>query len=94
MKKINRSDLVDMIAERAHLTKRDARSALDACFESIIETLLNGEEVNVTNFGVFVMKKRQKRAGTHPKKHTPLTIEESNMISFKPAKELKEKMNK
>ena len=83
MKKVNKSDLVEMVAEQAHLSKRDARLALDSCFDLIIEALLNGEEVNITNFGVFQPKMRKSRAGTHPKKHTPLTIEETRSISFR-----------
>ena len=91
--KINKSDLVEMVAEQAHLSKRDARLALDSCFDLIIEALLRGEEVNITNFGVFQPKVRKSREGTHPKKHTPLTIEETKSISFRVAKDLKEKIN-
>lgn len=94
MKKVNKSDLVEMVAEKAHLSKRDARLALDSCFDLIIESLLRGEEVNITNFGVFEPKVRKSREGTHPKKHTPLLIEESKSVSFRLAKELKEKINK
>ena len=94
MKKVNKSDLIDKVAEKAHLSKRDAKAALDTCFDLIVEALLKGEEVNITNFGVFQPKVRKSREGTHPKKHTPLTIEEAKVISFRTAKELKEKINK
>ena len=93
MKKVNKSDLIDIVAERAHLSKRDAKAALDTCFDAIIEALLNGEEVNITNFGVFEPKVRKSREGTHPKKHTPLVIESARTISFRVAKELKGKIN-
>ena len=93
MKKVNKSDLVDLVAEQAHLSKKDARAALDSCFGLIIEALLRGEEVNITNFGVFEPKVRKTRKGTHPKKHTPLTIKEANTIAFRVAKELKGKIN-
>lgn len=93
MKKFNKSDLVDLVAEKAHLSKRDTRAALDTCFDLIIEALLKGEEVNIKNFGVFELKQRKSREGTHPKKHTPLLIEESKTISFRVAKELKGKIN-
>ena len=94
MRKLNKSDLVEMVAEKAHLSKREARLAIDTCCDLIIEALLRGEEVNITNFGVFQPKVRKSRAGTHPKKHTPLTIEETKSISFRVAKDLKEKINK
>ena len=94
MKKVKKSDLVELVAEKAHLSKRDARAALDLCFDLMIEALLKGEEVNITNFGTFQPKVRQSRKGTHPKKHTPLTIEETRTVSFKLAKDFKEKVNK
>ena len=94
MKKINKSELVDLVSEKAHLSKRDTRIAFDACLELIIDALLRGEEVNIKNFGVFELKQRKSREGTHPKKHTPLTIEESKTITFRVAKELKETINK
>ena len=93
MKKVNKSELVEIVAEKAHLSKRDARMALDVCFDEIIKALLAGEEVNISNFGVFQMKERKSREGTHPKKHTPLTIKAAKTISFRAAKELKEKAN-
>ena len=92
MKKVNKSDLIDLVAEKAHLSKRDAKAALDTCFDLIIEALLRGEEVNITNFGVFQTKERKSREGTHPKKHTPLIIEGSKVITFRVAKDLKEKV--
>ena len=94
MKKVNKSDLIDLVAEKAHLSKRDAKAALDTFFDLIIEAVLNGQEVNVTNFGVFEPKVRMSREGTHPKKHTPLTIEETKVVTFRMAKELKENLNK
>ena len=94
MEKINKSDLIEMVSEKAHLTKRDAKMAIDSCFDLIVKALLNGEEVNITNFGTFQPKVKKSREGTHPKKHTPLIIEETTTISFKPARDLKEKMNK
>ena len=94
MKKVNKSDLVDLVAEKVHLSKRDARAALDTCFDLIIEALLKGEEVNITNFGVFQPKMRKTREGTHPKNHTPLTIEATRTISFRVSKDLKGKINK
>ena len=94
MKKINKSDLVELVAEKAHLSKKDTRDALDICFDLIIESLLKGDEVNITNFGVFEPKVRKSREGTHPKKHTPLTIQQTKTVSFRVSKDLKEKINK
>ena len=68
MQKLNRKDLVEIVSEKAHLSKKDARIAIDIVFENIEQALLKGEEVNITNFGVFTPKKRQQRDGTDPKR--------------------------
>ena len=57
------------------------------------EALLKGQEVNITNFGVFTPKTRQSRDGTHPKKHTRITIKETRSVSFRLSKALKAKLN-
>ena len=94
MKKINRKDLVQVVADEAHLSKKEARLAIDLVFGLIEQSLLEGQEVNVTNFGVFTPKTRQQRDGTHPKKHTRITIKEKRSVSFRLSKQLKEKLNK
>lgn len=93
MKKLNKRDLVQIIADEGHLSKKDARIALDICFARMEEALLKGQEVNITNFGVFTPKTRQSRDGTHPKKHTRITIKETRSVSFRLSKALKAKLN-
>lgn len=93
MKKFNRRDLVQTVADEAHLSKKDARAALDICFGEIEKALLQGQEVNITNFGVFTPKTRQSRDGTHPKQHTRIKIAESRSVSFRLSKALKGKLN-
>lgn len=94
MNKLNKRDLIEMVAEKAHLSKKDAKDALDTAFDLMEASLLKGEEVNITNFGVFTPKVRASRDGTHPKKHTRITIREAKTISFRLSKGLKTKLNK
>lgn len=94
MEKLNKRDLVEKVAEVAHLSKKDARSAVDVCFDVMEKALLKGQEVNITNFGVFMPKQRKERDGTHPKEHTRIVIPGVKTITFKPSKELKGKLNK
>ena len=94
MKKFNKRHLVKLVAYQGHISKKDARLALDLCFDLIEKALLEGQEVNITNFGVFTPKKRQSRDGTHPKKHTRITIAESRSVSFRLSKALKAELNK
>ena len=93
MQKLNRKDLVEIVSEEAHLSKKDARNAIDLVFDNIERALLEGQEVNITNFGVFTPKKRQQRDGTDPKTHQRITIKETNSVVFRPCKYLKGKLN-
>lgn len=93
MKKLNRKDLVEIVSEEGHLSKKDARIAIDIVFDNIEDALLKGKEVNITNFGVFTPKKRQQRDGTDPKTHKRITIKETNSVVFRPCKYLKGKLN-
>ena len=94
MQKINRKDLVEVVAEEGHLSKKDSRVAIDLVFGLIEKSILEGQEVNVTNFGVFTPKTRQSRDGTHPKQHTRIKIAESRSVTFRLSKALKGKLNK
>ncbi len=93
MAKLNKRDLVELVAERGHLSKRDAKAAVDVTFDEILKCFLEGQEVNISNFGAFEVKDRKPREGTHPKHHTRLVIPGKRVISFRPAKALKDKLN-
>lgn len=94
MQKLNKRDLVEIVAEKGHLSKCDAKVAVDVVFNEMVKRFLKGEEVNISNFGAFEIKERKAREGTHPKKHTPLIIKGKKVVSFRAAKNLKEKINK
>ena len=91
---MNRTELVAAMADKAMLSKKDAENALDVCFDLMEKALLEGREVNITNFGAFSPKTRQEREGTDPKKHTRIVIKKSRAISFRVSKSLKAKLNK
>ena len=94
MSKLNKNEIIDLVAEQAHLSKVDAKAAVDATFELISDALLRGESVNIKNFCVFEPKTKSGRKGTHPKKHTELVIEPKNTVVVHLAKEFKAKLNK
>ena len=94
MQKINKKDLVEVVAEEGHLSKKDSRVAVDLVFDLMEKSLLSGQEVNVTNFGVFTPKTKQERDGTDPRSHKRIVIKKKNKIVFRPSKQLKGKLNK
>ena len=63
MKKINRKDIIDEVSERAHISKKDSENAIREFIEVIQEALLEGKEVNITNFGTFSPMVKKSREG-------------------------------
>ena len=63
---MNKSELVNAMAEKSGLSKKDAASALNALTEVITEALKAGEEIGLTGFGSFHVSKREAREGRNP----------------------------
>lgn len=93
MDKLNRRDLVELVAEQAHLSKKDAKAAIDVSIDLIQNALKKGQEVNITNFGVLTPKQRKSRDGTDPKSHNRITIKGKKTVQFRLAKSFKEELN-
>ena len=89
MKKINKNDLVEIIAEQGHLSKKDTKIAVDLFLELIEQNLIDGHEVNLTNFGTFKVKTYKSRTGTHPQNHTRLEIKARKSVVFHQSTHLK-----
>jgi len=90
---MHKSDLVDAIAEKSGLTKKDADKALQATLESIEETLCENENVSLMGFGTFEVRYRKERTGRNPATGEEMTIPASYAPAFRASKNLKEKVN-
>lgn len=90
---MNKAALIDAIAERAGVTKKDAASMLDATLDSITAALVAGDSVRLTGFGTFEIKARAARTGRNPRTKEAVQIPASKSPVFKPGKTLKETVN-
>ncbi|MFZ5697190.1 MAG: HU family DNA-binding protein [Pseudomonadota bacterium] len=90
---MNKSELVDRIAERADLSKADAGRALDAAIEAITGALKGGDQVALIGFGTFVVKDRAARTGRNPQTGKEIAISASKAPAFKAGKALKDALN-
>jgi integration host factor subunit beta len=90
---MTKADLVEDVARAAELTKKDAERLVEIVFESIIETLNNGEKIELRGFGSFRVRERGARRGRNPKTGDPVNIPAKRVPYFKPGKELKELIN-
>lgn len=91
---MNKVDLVELVAEKAHLTKKDAAVAVDAVFAGMEEALLKGDDVRVAGFGTVAVKDRKPREGVNPATGAKMTIPGARVLVLKTAKALKEKLQK
>lgn len=94
MEKLNKNEIIELVAESAHVSKVDAKKVIDSTFELISDALVRGQSVNIKNFCVFEPKTKSGRKGTHPKKHTAIVIKPKNTVTIHLAKEFKARLNK
>ena len=90
---MNKSDLIDVIADKADLSKAAAGRALDAVVEGITSALKSGDQVSLIGFGTFVVKERAERTGRNPQTGATMTIAASKSPGFKAGKALKDALN-
>lgn len=87
---MNKTQLIDQIAEKADLTKADAKAALEATIESITEALASEQEVALVGFGTFKVNHRAARMGRNPKTGEEMEIAAAKVPAFKAGKTLKD----
>jgi DNA-binding protein HU-beta len=90
---VNKSELIDAIADSADLSKSSAARALDAVLGSVQGALANGDQVSLVGFGTFSVKHRAARSGRNPQTGAEIQIKASNVPSFKAGKALKDSVN-
>jgi len=90
---MTKAELVEDVAQAAELTKKDAERLVEIVFESIIETLNQGEKIELRGFGSFRVRERGARRGRNPKTGDPVDIPAKRVPYFKPGKEMKELIN-
>jgi DNA-binding protein HU-beta len=90
---VNKTDLVSKVANDSGLTKTDATKAIDALFDAITETLQQGSEVRLVNFGTFTVANRAATEGRNPRTGAVIKIPASKQPKFRPGKGLKDAVN-
>ncbi|SFB88396.1 DNA-binding protein HU-beta [Alkalibacterium subtropicum] len=86
----NKAELIEKVASSADLTKKDATAAVEAVFESIKDTLADGEKVQIIGFGNFEVRDRAARKGRNPQTGEEIQIPATKVPAFKAGKALKD----
>lgn len=91
---MNKAELINAVAEKAALSKKDSEAAVNAMLEAITCSLIEGEDVRLVGFGTFEVKKREARVGRNPKTKEEIQIPASKVPAFKAGKALKDAVAK
>lgn len=87
---MNKTELIEKIAESADITKAAAAKALDAFTESVSQALKEGDMVTLVGFGSFYVAERAARTGRNPATGQTIEIKASKSPKFRPGKALKD----
>ena len=91
---MNKTQLIEKIAEDAKLSKVDSKKALDATMKAIKDALKKGDKVQLIGFGTFSVAKRPARQGINPATKAKIKIAAKKVAKFKPGAELAKVVNK
>ncbi len=91
---ITKADIIDSIYNHSGFQKRDATIILDSLLEIIKSTLESGEDILITGFGKFTVKKKKTRKGRNPQTEKPLQLDARKVVLFRCSAVLRKKINK
>lgn len=90
---MNKTELIEAVADSADLSKAAASRAVDAVVESVSDALKEGDQVTLVGFGTFSVRERAARNGRNPQTGETIEIPASKVPGFKPGKALKDAVN-
>ncbi|MGM0411721.1 MAG: HU family DNA-binding protein [Pseudomonadota bacterium] len=90
---MNKSELIDAIAEGADLSKAAAGRALDATVDAVTDALKKNDQISIVGFGTFSVRERAARTGRNPRTGEEIKIAAAKVPAFKPGKALKDAVN-
>lgn len=91
---MNKTELIAAVAERSGITKKDAERVINATVDTITASLVSGDKVQISGFGIFETKEREARVGRNPRTKETIEIPASRVPTFKPSKALKDNVSK
>ncbi len=90
---VTKAELVDEVASNTALTKKHAEQIVNTVFESIVDSLRDGDKIELRGFGSFRIRERGSRVGRNPKTGARVAVPSKKIPYFKPGKQLKELLN-
>jgi integration host factor subunit beta len=90
---MNKSELVEILAERAKITRKRAEAVVNLIFDSMTEALVKGDRIEIRGFGSFTIKDYGAYTGRNPRTGETISVPPKKLPFFKVGKELKERVD-
>ena len=91
---VTRKELAVAVNEQLGISQRNSSDIVDTIFSVLKESLVEGESVKLVQFGTLTVRNKSPRRGRNPRTGESMTITKRQMISFRPSKQLRERLNK
>src|ERR1700689_831035 len=89
---VTKKEIVKSISEEIGLTQLKTKEIVQKTFDAIVETLVEERRIELRNFGVFEVKKRDARTARNPRTGAKVYVPEKFVVTFKPGKEMEERV--
>ena len=87
---MNKTELIAAVAEKTGMTKKDAERVINATLETVTASMVAGDKVQISGFGIFEVKAREARVGRNPRTKETIQIPATRLPVFKASKALKD----
>lgn len=90
---MTKSDLINLVASKANITRLKAEAVVNTVFDSMAETLKDNDRIEIRGFGSFVNREYKARPGRNPRTGEIIQVDSKKLPFFKVGKELREELN-
>ena len=87
---LTKAQLAELLFEQIGLNKRESKDMIDAFFDLVINSLVDGDDVKITGFGNFQIRTKAPRPGRNPRTGEPIPIDARRVVTFHASQKLKE----
>lgn len=94
MTDMTKADLINLISEKAGITRVKAETVVNTIFDSMVESLMKDDRIEIRGFGSFVNRQYGAYKGRNPRTGQVIDVDEKKLPFFKVGKELKDDINK
>lgn len=92
MNALSKAELAEMLIEKGHLSRQDARVLVENFFETVRQALERGQHVKLSGFGNFILRDKSQRPGRNPKTGEEIPVSARRVVTFKPGMKLKKRI--